>query len=311
MKIVETENLTKIFDSGRFSKSAVTALKDLTLSIEKGKIFGLLGPNGAGKTTLVKILLGITHPTIGTVKLFEREISDHKIRSKVGYLPENHKFPEYLTAYESLVYLGKLSGVKNIELQNRIDLNLKLVDLDKWKKTKIKKFSKGMLQRLGIAQALINEPELIFLDEPTDGVDPIGRKDIRDILINLRHEGKTILVNSHLLSEVELVCDNVAILNKGVLIKEGNIEELTTQKNKYNFTTSEISNDILTGLLNNFKAVISSKTNFSILIEDLNALNVVIDYLRDSKILIHTITKEKDTLEDLFINLIGQEENLN
>lgn len=311
MKIVETENLTKIFDSGRFSKSAVTALKDLTLSIEKGKIFGLLGPNGAGKTTLVKILLGITHPTIGTVKLFEREISDHKIRSKVGYLPENHKFPEYLTAYESLVYLGKLSGVKNIELQNRIDLNLKLVDLDKWKKTKIKKFSKGMLQRLGIAQALINEPELIFLDEPTDGVDPIGRKDIRDILINLRHEGKTILVNSHLLSEVELVCDNVAILNKGVLIKEGNIEELTTQKNKYNFTTSEISDDILTGLLNNFKAVISSKTNFSILIEDLIALNVVIDYLRDSKILIHTITKEKDTLEDLFINLIGQEENLN
>lgn len=311
MKIVETENLTKIFDSGRFSKSAVTALKDLTLSVEKGKIFGLLGPNGAGKTTLVKILLGITHPTIGTVKLFEREISDHKIRSKVGYLPENHKFPEYLTAYESLVYLGKLSGVKNIELQKRIDLNLKLVDLEKWKKTKIKKFSKGMLQRLGIAQALINEPELIFLDEPTDGVDPIGRKDIRDILINLRHEGKTILVNSHLLSEVELVCDNVAILNKGVLIKEGNIEELTTQKNKYNFTTSDISDDILTGLLNNFKAVISSKTNFSILIEDLNALNVVIDYLRDSKILIHTITKEKDTLEDLFINLIGQEENLN
>lgn len=311
MKIVETENLTKIFDSGRFSKFAVTALKDLTLSIEKGKIFGLLGPNGAGKTTLVKILLGITHPTIGTVKLFEREITDHKIRSKVGYLPENHKFPEYLTAYESLIYLGKLSGVKNIELQKRIDLNLKLVDLEKWKKTKIKKFSKGMLQRLGIAQALINEPELIFLDEPTDGVDPIGRKDIRDILINLRHEGKTILVNSHLLSEVELVCDNVAILNNGILIKEGSIEELTTQKNNYNFTTSEISDDILTGLLNNFKVVISSKTNFSILIEDLIALNNIIDYLRGSKILIHTITKEKDTLEELFINLIGQESNQN
>lgn len=311
MKIIETEKLTKIFDSGRFSKSAVTALKDLTLNVEKGKIFGLLGPNGAGKTTLVKILLGITHPTMGIVRIFEREITDHRIRSKVGYLPENHKFPEYLTAYESLIYLGKLSGIKSKELQKRIDLNLQLVDLEKWKKTKIKKFSKGMLQRLGIAQALINEPELIFLDEPTDGVDPIGRKDIRDILINLRHEGKTILVNSHLLSEVELVCDNVAILNKGVLIKEGNIEELTTQKNKYNFETSELSDDILTGLLNNFKAVISSKTNFSILIENLNALNNVIDYLRNSKILIHTITKEKDTLEDLFINLIGQEENLN
>jgi ABC-2 type transport system ATP-binding protein len=311
MKIIETEKLTKIFDSGRFSKSAVTALKDLTLSVEKGKIFGLLGPNGAGKTTLVKILLGITHPTIGIARIFEREITDHKIRSKVGYLPENHKFPEYLTAYESLVYLGKLSGIKNKELQRRIDLNLQLVDLEKWKNTKIKKFSKGMLQRLGIAQALINEPELIFLDEPTDGVDPIGRKDIRDILINLRHEGKTILVNSHLLSEVELVCDNVAILNKGVLIKEGNIEELTTQKNRYNFETSELGDDILTGLLNNFKAVISSKTNFSIPIENLDSLNRVIDYLRGSKVLIHTITKEKDTLEDLFINLIGKEENLN
>jgi len=311
MKIIETEKLTKIFDSGRFSKSAVTALKDLSLSVEKGKIFGLLGPNGAGKTTLVKILLGITHPTVGIVRIFEREISDYKLRSKVGYLPENHKFPEYLTAYESLIYLGKLSGIKTSELEKRIDLNLQLVDLEKWKKTKIKKFSKGMLQRLGIAQALINDPELIFLDEPTDGVDPIGRKDIRDILINLRHEGKTILVNSHLLSEVELVCDNVAILNKGVLIKEGNIEELTTQKNKYNFETSEVSDDILTGLLNKFKAVISSKANFSILIEDLNALNNVIDYLRNSKILIHTITKEKDTLEDLFINLIGKEENLN
>jgi ABC-2 type transport system ATP-binding protein len=311
MKIIEVKDLTKIFDSGRFSKSSVTALKGLTLSVEQGKIFGLLGPNGAGKTTLVKILLGITHPTIGSVKLFDRDVSDYKIRMKMGYLPENHKFPEYLTAFESLVYLGRLSGIKYNALLKKIDFNLKLVDLEKWKKIKVKKFSKGMLQRLGIAQALINDPELIFLDEPTDGVDPIGRKDIRDILINLKNEGKTILLNSHLLSEVELVCDNVAILHNGVLVKEGNIEELTVQTNKYNFLTSEIGDIILTELLNNYKAIISSKTNFSVVITDINELNLLIDYLRGKKILIHTITKEKDTLEDLFINLIEQKENLN
>jgi len=311
MKIIEVKDLTKIFDSGRFSKSSVTALKNLTLSVEQGKIFGLLGPNGAGKTTLVKILLGITHPTIGSVKLFDRDVSDYKIRMKMGYLPENHKFPEYLTAFESLVYLGRLSGIKYDALLKKIDLNLKLVDLEKWKKIKVKKFSKGMLQRLGIAQALINDPELIFLDEPTDGVDPIGRKDIRDILINLKNEGKTILLNSHLLSEVELVCDNIAILHNGILVKEGNIEELTVQTNKYNFLTSEISDDILTELLNNFKAIISSKTNFSAVITDINELNLLIDYLRGKKILIHTITEEKDTLEDLFINLIEQKDNLN
>lgn len=311
MKIVEIKDLTKIFDSGRFSKSSVTALKNLSISVEQGKIFGLLGPNGAGKTTLVKILLGITHPTIGSIRLFDSEINDYKIRSKIGYLPENHKFPEYLTAFESLIYLGRLSGIKYDDLLKKIDFYLKLVDLEKWKKIKVKKFSKGMLQRLGIAQALINNPELIFLDEPTDGVDPIGRKDIRDILINLRNEGKTILLNSHLLSEVELVCDNVAILNNGILVKEGNVEELTNQTNRYNFVTSDIGDNILTDLLNNFKTTISSKTNFSVVITDVNELNSVIDYLRGKNILIHMVSKEKDTLEDLFINLIGQENNLN
>lgn len=311
MKIIEVKDLTKIFDSGRFSKSSVTALKDLSLNVEQGKIFGLLGPNGAGKTTLVKILLGITHPTVGSVKLFDRDVSDYKIRTKVGYLPENHKFPEYLTAFESLIYLGRLSGIKYNDLLKKIDFNLKLVDLEKWKKVKVKKFSKGMLQRLGIAQALINDPELIFLDEPTDGVDPIGRKDIRDILINLRNESKTILLNSHLLSEVELVCDNVAILNKGILLKEGNINELTIQSDKYIFLTSDISDDMLTYLLNNFKATITGNANFSVIITDIDELNSVIDYLRVKKVLIHSITKEKDTLEDLFINLIGQGDNIN
>jgi len=216
--------------------------------------------------------------------------------------------PEYPTAYESLDYLGKLSGAGKVNLIKKIDESLKLVDLEKWKKTKVKKFSKGMLQRLGIAQSLINEPELIFLDEPTDGVDPIGRKDIRDILIRLRNEGKTILLNSHLLSEIELVCDNVAILNKGKLIKEGSIEELTIRKNQYNFTTSDLSDDILTHLLNNFSATIKSKNDFSTAVTDLNQLNELIDYLRNRKILIHLITKEKDSLEDLFINLIEQGE---
>jgi len=145
-------------------------------------IFGLLGPNGAGKTTLVKLLLGITFPTAGSATIIEKDISDYKIKEKVGYLPENHKYPSYLKGGEVLKFFGKLSGMNGVNLDKRIDELLELVKLSQWKKTKVKAYSKGMMQRLGLAQALINDPDLIFLDEPTDGVDPIGRKEIRDIL---------------------------------------------------------------------------------------------------------------------------------
>ena len=304
MKIITTKNLSKEYSSKSFSKEKILALNNFSFEVESGEIFGILGPNGAGKTTLIKILLGITHRTNGDIKIFEKEISDESYKMKIGYLPENHKFPNYLTGEQVLYFFGKLSGLTGTEVKKRADEYLGLMDMQKWRKTKIKKYSKGMMQRLGLAQSLLNNPELVFLDEPTDGVDPIGRKEIRDILNNLKSQGKTIFLNSHLLSEVELICDRVAILNKGSLVKEGKVGEITSASNNYKFITSEISEKILNDLLINFKAVIHSRNEFVYNTINIEDLNILIDFLRENKILIHSVNREKDTLENMFINLI-------
>ena len=193
MNSIETNELTKVYSSS-FGNKKVQALVDMNLSVENGTIFGLLGPNGAGKTTLVKLLLGITFPTFGSAKILGENISNYKIKSRVGYLPENHKYPPYLTGGEVLNFFGKLSGVDGNILDKKIDELLDMMKLLKWKKSKVKTYSKGMMQRLGLAQAMINDPDLIFLDEPTDGVDPIGRKEIRDILLELKNQKKTIFL---------------------------------------------------------------------------------------------------------------------
>ena len=307
MAIISTKNITKEFPAKSFSKEKITALNKFTFEVNKGEIFGLLGPNGAGKTTLVKVLLGILFPNEGEAQIFEKDINDESIKSKICYLPENHKFPNYLNGEQVLRYFGKLSGMSDIDAKKKSEEYLKLVDMEKWKKTKIKKYSKGMMQRLGMAQALINDPELIFLDEPTDGVDPIGRKEIRDILINLRSLGKTVFLNSHLLSEIELICDRVAILNKGVLIKEGSIEEMTTSEDNYKFITTEMNEEVVNALLTKYKAVLQSKHEFQYRSEDLKGVNDVIDFLRSKEILIQDVTKDKNTLESMFINLIEQQ----
>lgn len=304
MKIITTKNLSKEYSSKSFSKEKILALNNFSFEVESGEIFGILGPNGAGKTTLIKILLGITHRTNGDIKIFEKEISDESYKMKIGYLPENHKFPNYLTGEQVLYFFGKLSGLTGTEVKKRADEYLGLMDMQKWRKTKIKKYSKGMMQRLGLAQSLLNNPELVFLDEPTDGVDPIGRKEIRDILNNLKSQGKTIFLNSHLLSEVELICDRVAILNKGSLVKEGKVGEITSASNNYKFITSEISEKNINDLLINFKAVIHSRNEFVYNTINIEDLNKIIDFLRENKILIHSVNREKDTLENMFINLI-------
>lgn len=303
MNIIEVNNLTKVYRVGR-SKQKITALSDLSLSVEQSSIFGLLGPNGAGKTTLIKILLGITFPTNGSAHMLDSDISDYEIKKKIGFLPENHRFPNYLTAEQTLKYFAQLSGYDNPNLNSRIDELLSLVKMSKWKKMKVKKYSKGMMQRLGLAQAMINEPELIFLDEPTDGVDPIGRKEIRDILIDLKEKGTTIFLNSHLLSEVELVSDRVAILNEGKLLKEGTVKELTTSEEVYEIETlTDIPNIFSITEFSTIK--ISQKDNKLVVnVKDNNELNFVIDYLRKNKINIKSVNMQKNTLEELFVSLI-------
>jgi ABC-2 type transport system ATP-binding protein len=307
MALIETEHLSKEYAS-RFSRQRVNALNDFSFKVNEGEIFGLLGPNGAGKTTLIKILLSITFPTRGSAKIFGTDSKSHKWKNRVGYLPENHKFPNYLTGEQVLSYYGRLSGVKNgVELNKKIDEYLVMMGLDKWRTTKIKKYSKGMMQKLGLAQSMLSNPDLIFLDEPTDGVDPIGRKEIRDILTALQAKGKTIFLNSHLLSEVEMICDRVAILNKGDLIKEGNVDELTKTENVFEIHSAEpFSNEVKQKLL-------AMEPNIGLGENELHTeagiekLNNIIDTLRAGGVKITKVNQKTSSLEELFINVIKQD----
>jgi len=301
---IETNGLTKIYSSG-FRKKQVQALIDLNLSVEAGNIFGLLGPNGAGKTTLVKILLGITFPSAGNAKILETNISDFRVKRRIGYLPENHKYPPYLNGGEVLRFFGKLSGMAGLQLEKKIDELLELMKLSNWKKSKIKTYSKGMMQRLGLAQALINDPDLIFLDEPTDGVDPIGRKEIRDILIELKNKSKTIFLNSHLLSEVELITDRVGILNKGKLLREGTVKELTEKREEY---LINIEGDSVGHLMKELKLVKIKDDSYSAKVLNALELNKLIDTLRGRDVIIKEIIQQKNTLEEMFISLINESE---
>lgn len=309
MNAIEIIGLTKIyFSSG--GRKKVEALKDVSFEVATGSIFGLLGPNGAGKTTLIKIILGITHPTTGTAMLLNTSIDNYFIRRKIGYLPENHKYPTYLTGVEVLKYFGQLAGAEPTSLKKKTDELLELVKLSNWKKNKIKTYSKGMMQRLGLAQALINDPEIIFLDEPTDGVDPIGRKEIRDILADLKAQGKTIFLNSHLLSEVELVTDRIAILNKGVLLKIGSVTELTEKKEEYKISVD--AENLIEEIASSGRSfhLKPQKINggYSINVSGDEELNLFIDFLRSKNYLIKEIVPLKSSLEDLFINIVNESE---
>lgn len=311
MDPILVSNLTKVYKSTLKSRN-VTALQNFSLTVPQGQIFGLLGPNGAGKTTLVKVLLSIVFPTAGDAKIFGENVTNHLIRKRIGYLPENHKFPLYLTGEGLLKFVAKISGYEDKNLNSRIDELLALVKMTKWKKTKIKKYSKGMMQRLGLAQAMINNPDLIFLDEPTDGVDPIGRKEIRDILIDLKHKGKTIFLNSHLLSEVELITDRVAILNKGELIQQGTVEELTSTKETYEIALETmLESSLLSSQFASLSLDNAEKKLYTARVEDLATLNAMIDRLRGNKVNIVSILPKKVSLEEMFITLINESDKKN
>ena len=223
MSVIETHELRKTY--GR-----IEALKGVSLKVEKGQIYGLLGQNGAGKTTLIKVLLGIVKKTAGEASLLGEQAGTAAVRKRVGYLPEDHQFPGYHTGQSLMEFYGTLYGVPAARQREMIPKTLELVGIAGRAKSKIKTYSKGMKQRLGIAQALLHDPDLIILDEPTDGVDPLGRREIRELMGRLKEQGHTIFLNSHLLGEVELICDRVAILQQGKLVREGTIKELTEQK---------------------------------------------------------------------------------
>jgi ABC-2 type transport system ATP-binding protein len=242
---LSVSSLSKTYRTGFLRRSGVQALDGVSLAVEEGAIFGLLGPNGAGKTTLVKSLLGLVHPTGGTARLFGQPAGTPAARQRIGFVPENHRFPGFFTATQTLHAYGRLADVPRAARAERIPALLDRLDLDGRGDSKVKTFSKGMLQRLGLAQALLNEPDLLFLDEPTGGVDPVGRRAIRDIVVELRDEGKTIFLNSHLLSEVEKVCTQIAILRDGSLVRRGSVEELTAVDRVYDLVASPVPESLL------------------------------------------------------------------
>ena len=294
MPVLETVDLRK-----RFGK--IEALGGVSLRVKEGEIYGLLGQNGAGKTTLIRTLLGIISGWEGTANLLGQPAGTAHVRTRVGYLPEDHRFPDYHTGYSLLDFYGQLLGVPGHVRKKRIHEMLDLVGIADRMHHKIRTFSKGMKQRLGIAQALMHEPEVIFLDEPTDGVDPVGRRDIREMLLKLKARGCTVFINSHLLSEVEMICDRVAILRKGKLIREGDVASLTRMQGRF-----------LIGLApgQQFPAAEARRLDFvvepigerwEIQLNDGQSIDAITDLLRDRGLKLRYLVEKRQTLEDLFL----------
>jgi len=228
---VAVEGLTKVFPVP-FRRKPITAVRDLNLRVEAGEVYGLLGPNGSGKSTTLKIILGLASPTRGRTRIFGRDSSLVESRQAVGFLPENPYFYKFLTGEETLRFFGKLCRVNGSRLKSRVRELLELVGLTNARDQRLSTYSKGMLQRIGLAQALINEPKLVVLDEPTAGVDPAGSRDIRNLIVDLKQRGITVLLSSHLLTQVQEICDRVGILARGVLVREGRLEELIAIENR-------------------------------------------------------------------------------
>jgi ABC-2 type transport system ATP-binding protein len=250
---VAVHGLTKIFPVPLHPARGIVAVKDLNLRIEPGEVYGLLGPNGSGKSTTLKIILGLVSPTRGRTEIFGRDSRLVESRETVGFLPENPYFYKYLTGEETLRFFGRLCGLRGTRLKERTNELLDLVGLTKARKRRLCTYSKGMLQRIGLAQALIHDPRLLVLDEPTAGVDPAGSREIRDLILDLKHRGITVLLSSHLLAQAQEICDRVGILAEGVLVREGHLRELIAIENQ----TELVITDASAQLVNEIESVIN------------------------------------------------------
>jgi len=303
---VTCERLAKTYRAA-LSRGGVQALRGLDLVVPPGQTFGLLGPNGAGKTTLVKLLLGIAFPTSGTASVLGRPAGDVRARQRVGYLPESHRYPPHLTGEQVLHHFGRLSGLRRPRRVRRVDELLRRVRMEEWRSVRVHKYSKGMMQRLGMAQAILNDPDLLILDEPTDGVDPIGRREIRDLLLEQKARGATIFLNSHLLSEVERICDRVAILKEGTLLREGSVADLTQPRSAWQVEARGARPEALEAALGRVPdaRVRDGRVELQ---GGVPALNALIDALRGQGVEITAVLPRRESLEDVFVKVLGEEE---
>jgi ABC-2 type transport system ATP-binding protein len=297
---IETHDLHKTYHT--FLGKRAPALKGVSLSVESGRVFGLIGPNGAGKTSLVKILLGLSVPSGGSARLLGGDPGSAAVRRRVGYLPEAMRLPEFFDAQGFVEYMGELNGVAKHVLRQRVPELLALVGLAGVRKP-VKQFSKGMLQRLGMAQALVNDPEVLFLDEPTDGLDPAGRKEVRDLLVRLRGQGKTVFLNSHLLSEIEMVCDQIAILDRGEVARTGTPAEFTRGRGEVLIRVAEAGTAV-----RDAAAAVGTPTwegrTLRFIPRDRAHLNAMIDRLRAVQVEIEAVEPSKQSLEQSFLEIV-------
>jgi ABC-2 type transport system ATP-binding protein len=304
--ILRVRGLEKTFRAGLLRRKGFHALKGIDLEVGRGQVFGLLGPNGAGKTTMVKILLDLVRGYQGEAKVFGESPSNPKTRRRVGYLPEAHRMPSYLTGWQVMILFGMLAGHPKKEVEKRAARILDQVGMLNDCRRKVREYSKGMQQRLGLAQAMVHDPELIFLDEPTDGVDPIGRKKIREMVLDLKQGGATIFINSHLLNEVEMICDRVVILHEGRILREGTIDELTPSTGTTNFEIRRDPGD-LTGMFDGLgRGFKQSGRLIDVALNDAE-LDAAIDRLRTAGHTITGISQRRLSLEESFIDLVKED----
>ena len=305
--IVSVRDVTKVYGGGMFGKGGFRALDGVSLEVGRGQVFGLLGPNGAGKTTLVKILLGLARRSGGDAQLFGQPVGDPRARTRVGYLPEGHRFPGYLTGVQMLELFGQMCGRDREYLRRRIPELLEQVGMRDAAHRKIREYSKGMTQRIGLAQAMVHEPELVILDEPTDGVDPVGRAAVRQLVQGLKDRGTTVFINSHLLQEVELICDRVVIMARGKILREGSIAELTPRSGRYRFEVAPAEELALAKLVGELGSNFEPAAHgFEVQLSDAE-LDQCVDRLRAGGISIRGITARRMNLEQAFIQLVNKE----
>jgi ABC-2 type transport system ATP-binding protein len=297
--VIETEKLTKYYGSK-------LGCRDVSISVREGEIFGLLGPNGAGKSTIIKILNGLIYPDAGSARLLGKPIGDVSSRYRTGYLPEKYKYQEWMTGRELLAYHAALCKLEKVEASKRIDEVLDMVKLKDSEKSKIGTYSNGMQQRIGIACALLSRPQLLFLDEPTSALDPVGRKEIREIILDLRDHGTSILLNSHLLSEVELVCDSIAIINKGIIVKQGQLKDILERQLNIEAVVDNISDAMITALSKIGSDIECIGNCIHMKVSKREDISEVASLIMQYDGRLYGLSHKHDSLEQLFVQLMEE-----
>ena len=300
---IQTHGLRRVFGDK-------VAVGDLTLTVERGEVFGFLGPNGAGKTTAVKMLLGLIRPTAGGGRVLGEPIGDYRTRAHIGFLPEHFRFHEWLTASEFLSLHADLYQIPRSISQKRVPELLELVSLTPHADKKLRQFSKGMLQRIGIAQALLNQPKLVILDEPTSGLDPVGRRLVRDIIRDLRERGTTVFLNSHLLSEVEITCDRVAFIKHGEVLQVSTLQSLVDGELTVEARVRNLSSEVVAGLSRWSQNVRADGEHLSLTLSSEADLPAINRYLVEAGVEVYALRPQNISLEDLFIQIVGTDGGL-